>query len=46
MAYNKKESYQDNSDFIEGYSTKNKQIVISKEAIKFLKYIQKVIMKI
>lgn len=41
MIYNKKESYQDNSDFIEGYSTKNKQIVISKEAIQFLKYIQK-----
>ncbi|SQJ05962.1 Uncharacterised protein [Staphylococcus auricularis] len=41
MTYNKKESYQDNSDFIEGYSTNNKQIVISKEAIQFLKYIQK-----
>ncbi|SGS34074.1 Uncharacterised protein [Staphylococcus aureus] len=41
MTYNKKEIYQDNSDFIEGYSTNNEQIVISKEAIQFLKYIQK-----
>lgn len=41
MTYNKKESYQVNSDYIDGYSIYNNQIVISKEAIKFLNYIQK-----